>query len=176
MDLGLFIPHIKSKGRYEVNGQVLLLPIVSNGDFYAEFSKKNFGECWRFKLIFLPFTADINAIAKIYGKQIIKNNEPYMSIDKMVVDFVMKGARFRVKDLGHQQLSNYSWQTLPELKKNNNKISLLTDEVINQFLNQNANELVQEMRVPASQSLAKVFKKFLDTAFSNLPMRIWLGD
>lgn len=51
------------------------------------------------------FTADINAIAKMYGKQIMKNNEPYMSVEKMVVDFVMKGARFRVKDQGHQQLS-----------------------------------------------------------------------
>lgn len=51
-----------------------------------------------------------------------------------------------------------------------------TDEVINQFLNQNANELVQEMRQPASISLAKVFKKLLDTAFVNLPMRLWLAD
>lgn len=28
-----------------------------------------------------------------------------MSIEKIVVDFVMKGARFKVKDQGHQQLS-----------------------------------------------------------------------
>lgn len=28
-----------------------------------------------------------------------------MTVEKMVVDFVMKGARFRVKDQGHQQLS-----------------------------------------------------------------------
>lgn len=51
------------------------------------------------------FKADINAIAKMYGKQIMKNNEAYMTVEKMVVDFVMKGARFRVKDQGHQQLS-----------------------------------------------------------------------
>jgi hypothetical protein len=60
---------------------------------------------YEWKLTTLKFTADINAIAKMYGKQIIKNNEPYMSVEKMVVDFVMKGARFRVKDQGHQQLS-----------------------------------------------------------------------
>jgi hypothetical protein len=135
LDLGLHIPHIKSRGRYEVNGQVLLLPIISHGDFYAEFT-------------------DINAIAKMYGKQIIKNGEAYMTVEKMVVDFVMKNARFRVKDQGHQQLN----------------------EVINQFLNQNSNELMQEMRKPASQSIAKVFKKLLDTAFVNLPMRLWLTD
>lgn len=40
VDLGLYIPQIKSKGRYEVNGQVLLLPILSHGEFFAEFSKK----------------------------------------------------------------------------------------------------------------------------------------
>lgn len=42
LDLGLYIPQIKSKGRYEVNGQVLLLPIVSHGEFWAEFSKIGF--------------------------------------------------------------------------------------------------------------------------------------
>lgn len=57
---------------------------------------------------FYLFTADINAIAKMYGKQIIKNNEAYMTVEKMVVDFVMKGARFKVKDQGHQQLSEPS--------------------------------------------------------------------
>lgn len=54
------------------------------------------------------FSADINAIAKMYGKQIIKNNEAYMTVEKVVVDFVMKGARFRVKDQGHQQLSEFN--------------------------------------------------------------------
>lgn len=129
MDLGLYIPQIKSKGRYEVNGQVLLLPILSHGEFFAEFSKKKeLGVVHKFDLhtdgwwnvdspLFL-FTADINAIAKMYGKQIIKNNEAYMTVEKMVVDFVMKGARFKVKDQGHQQLSkifiqnNFIWREL----------------------------------------------------------------
>lgn len=48
---------------------------------------------------------DMNAIVKVYGSQIIKNNEPYMVIDKLVVDFVVKGARFKVKDVGVNQLS-----------------------------------------------------------------------
>jgi len=135
LDLGIFIPIIKSRGRYEVNGQVLLLPILSNGEFIAEFT-------------------DVNAIAKIYGKQVIRNNEAFMSIEKIVVDFVMKSARFKVKDQGHQQLN----------------------EVINQFLNQNAHELVQEMRQPASQSLGKVFKKFLDIVFSSVPLNVWLTE
>lgn len=41
----------------------------------------------------------------MYGKQIFKNGEAYMAVEKMVVDFVMKGARFKVKDQGIQQLS-----------------------------------------------------------------------
>lgn len=53
------------------------------------------------------FSADVNAIAKVYGKEITKNNEAYMTVDKMVIDFVVKGARFRVKDQGHQQLSEF---------------------------------------------------------------------
>lgn len=122
MDLGLYLPLIKSKGRYEINGQVLLFPIASHGEFYAEFSKisdlTSTRKCFQTLQCrltafygdrrnrlgvdrrFFIFPADINAIAKIYGKQITKNNEAYMTIEKMVVDFVMKGARFRVKDMG----------------------------------------------------------------------------
>lgn len=39
LDLSLYIPHIQSRGRYEVLGQVLLLPIRSHGEFNAEFSE-----------------------------------------------------------------------------------------------------------------------------------------
>lgn len=47
-------------------------------------------------------------------------------------------------------------------------------EAINQFLNTNANELVQEMRPAASQSIAKLFKNILNQAFSSIPMNQWL--
>lgn len=68
---------------------------------------------WVLTDVFFIFPADINAIAKIYGKQITKNNEAYMTIEKMVVDFVMKGARFRVKDMGQgKSLSKKLWKEI----------------------------------------------------------------
>lgn len=42
--------------------------------------------------------ADISSIAKVYGKQVERNGVAYMDIEKMVIDFTMKGARFKVKD------------------------------------------------------------------------------
>ena len=42
MDMSLYIPHIESRGRYEVIGQVLLLPVRSKGEFIAEFSKNQY--------------------------------------------------------------------------------------------------------------------------------------
>ena len=95
-----------------------------------------------------------------------------MSIEKIVVDFVMKGARFKVKDQGHQQLSmNFIY-----FNKNFPNNFVFSDEVINQFLNQNAHELVQEMRQQAYQSLGRVFKKFLDIVFSSVPLNVWLTE
>lgn len=49
-------------------------------------------------------------------------------------------------------------------------------EAINQFLNTNANDLVQEMRPAASQSIGRLFKKILNAAFGSIPMRQWLLD
>lgn len=47
-------------------------------------------------------------------------------------------------------------------------------EAINQFLNTNANDLVQEMRPAASQSIGRLFKKILNGAFGSIPMNQWL--
>lgn len=44
------------------------------------------------------FTADISAIAKVYGKQVERDGEFYMTIEKLGVDFTMKNARMKVKD------------------------------------------------------------------------------
>lgn len=43
-------------------------------------------------------SADITAIAKVYGKEVERNGVSYMDIDKLNIDFTMKGARFKVKD------------------------------------------------------------------------------
>jgi hypothetical protein len=99
-----------------------------------------------------------------------------MAADKLIVDFVMKNARFRVKDQVHLQLSKL--RHFPFVFES----CFLTttfhfiDEVINQFLNQNALELIQEMRQTASQSIAKVLKRLLDQTLQQVPMRLWLTD
>lgn len=80
----------------------------------------------------------------------------YMNIEKLGVDFTLKNARFKVRD--------------------NVNTGNILGEAINQFLNQNANELVQEMRPAASQSISKLFKSILDQAFSHIPLNTWLLD
>lgn len=108
---------------------------------------------YRFCRLSIP--ADISSIAKLYGKQVKgKDDVNYMNIEKLGVDFTLKNARFKVRD--------------------NVNTGNILGEAINQFLNQNANELVQEMRPAASQSISKLFKKILDSAFSHIPMDTWL--
>lgn len=75
----LTIPRVEARGKYEVVGQVLLLPVRSNGEFWAEFS-------------------DITAVIKVYGKEQTRNEDVYMHIEKLGLDFTMKNARFKVKD------------------------------------------------------------------------------
>lgn len=75
----LTIPRVEAKGKYEIVGNVLLLPVRSNGEFWAEFT-------------------DITAIIKVYGKEVVQNEISYMHIDKLGLDFTMKNARFKVKD------------------------------------------------------------------------------
>lgn len=44
------------------------------------------------------FAGDISSIAKVYGKAVDRNGETFMDIEKIIIDFTMKNARFKVKD------------------------------------------------------------------------------
>ncbi|VVC90730.1 unnamed protein product [Leptidea sinapis] len=79
IDMGLVLPRIEATGKYEVSGQVLLFPVRSQGDFWASFS-------------------DVAAIVKIFGKEFTKKNTKFMTADRMVVDFKLRGSRFKVRD------------------------------------------------------------------------------
>lgn len=39
IDMRISIPRVESRGKYDINGNVLLLPVRSNGEFWAEFCK-----------------------------------------------------------------------------------------------------------------------------------------
>lgn len=161
----LTIPRVESRGKYEVIGNVLLLPVRSNGEFWAEFS-------------------DITAIIKVYGKEVKRDNNLFMHIEKLGLDFTMKNARFKVKDNVNAQnvLGEFViWIKLPaDINFRSYNIFCVdlrfTGEAINQFLNTNANDLVQEMRPAASQSIGRLFKRILNAAFGSIPMKQWLLD
>ncbi|XP_033218844.1 protein takeout-like [Belonocnema kinseyi] len=137
LDLHLKIPKIELQGHYEVAGNVLLFPIQSQGDFWA-------------------FFGEVAAIARVQGVEEIRDGVRYMKIARLLVDFSLGRARFRVVD---------------QLNGNN-----VIGQAMNQFLNQNAKEIIEEMRPAASSSIAKHFQSFLNTAFTKVPMKVWLHD
>ncbi|CAL1681941.1 unnamed protein product [Lasius platythorax] len=137
IDLHLSLPKIEVNGDYDINGNVLLFPIQSHGNFWALFG-------------------DVEAIARIQGVEEVRDGIRYMRIARLLIDFSLGRVRFRIMD---------------HLNGNN-----VIGQAMNQFLNQNAKEIIEEMRPAASASIAKHFKEFLNTAFSKLPMKIWMHD
>ncbi|XP_053972525.1 uncharacterized protein LOC128873180 [Hylaeus volcanicus] len=137
LDLHLGFPKIELQGRYEVAGNVLLFPIQSHGDFWALFG-------------------DVQAIARVQGEEEVREGIRYLKVARMLVDFSLGRARFRVID---------------QLNGNN-----VIGQAMNQFLNQNAKEIIEEMRPAASASIAKHFKDFLGKALNKVPLKVWLHD
>ncbi|KAF7266253.1 hypothetical protein GWI33_020290 [Rhynchophorus ferrugineus] len=80
IEIGFKFPRMDLRGKYDVNGNVLLFPVRSKGDFWA---------------IFL----EVDAATKIIGKEFTKDNVRYMKVDKMLVDFRLKKSRFRIRDI-----------------------------------------------------------------------------
>lgn len=56
------------------------------------------------------------------------------------------------------------------------KSPLCSGEAMNQFLNQNADEIIKEMKPAASQTIARYCKEFLNVAFLKIPIAVWLKD
>lgn len=79
-----------------------------------------------------------------------------MRIARLLIDFSLGSARFRVHD---------------RLMGNN-----VIGQAMNQFLNQHAREIIEEMRPAASASIAEHFMSFLNTAFTKVPLKVWLHD
>lgn len=98
----------------------------------------------------------MEATARVQGVETIKDGVRYMTISRLLIDFSLGRARFRVVD---------------QLNGNN-----VIGQAMNQFLNQNAKEIIEEMRPAASVSIGKHFKDFLNTAFSKLPLKVWMHD
>ncbi|CAK9807233.1 Protein takeout [Anthophora plagiata] len=137
LDLHLAFPKIELQGGYEVVGNVLLFPIQSHGDFWALFG-------------------DVQAIARVQGVEEIRDGVRYLKVARMLIDFSLGRARFRIVD---------------QLNGNN-----VIGQAMNQFLNQNAKEIIEEMRPAASASIATHFKDFLGKALIKIPLKVWLHD
>ncbi|XP_026726411.1 protein takeout-like [Trichoplusia ni] len=97
---------------------------------------------------------DVVAIAKIFGKETERENVKYMLADRLLVDFKLRTSRFKVRDTVNH--------------------GSVIGEAMNQFLNNNAAEIIEEMRPAAAASIAKHFQAFVNTAFSKIPIDVWL--
>lgn len=97
---------------------------------------------------------DVAAIAKIFGKEIERKSVKYMAAERLLVDFKLRSSRFKVRDTVNH--------------------GSIIGEAMNQFLNNNAAEIIEEMRPAASQSIAKHFQAFINAAFTKIPLDVWL--
>lgn len=57
-----------------------------------------------------------------------------------------------------------------------NTFLCVTGEAMNRFLNNNANEIIEEMKPAAATAIARHFKAFLNNAFLKIPLQVWLPD
>ncbi|XP_054273554.1 uncharacterized protein LOC128993592 [Macrosteles quadrilineatus] len=99
---------------------------------------------------------NITGIGKLYGKEVRRNDVSYMKTERLGVDFKLGSSRFKIKDY---------------LNGNN-----VLGEAMNQFLNQNSDVIIEEMKPAAAQAISRHFKNFLNAAFLQIPLKVWLKD
>jgi len=138
IQIGFKLPRLEIRGKYDVNGNVLLFPVRSKGNFWAVF-------------------LEVDAAAKIFGKEVQNEaGEKFMKIERILADFKLGKSRFRIRDV----INNGN----------------LIGEAINQFLNNNSEEIIREMKPAAVSAITKHFKAFLNAAFLQVPIKVWLLD
>lgn len=137
LDIGLFIPTIKVEAKYDLKGNLLLLPLVGVGD--AKLYLKNVTTHVQTKIHFPKYM-----------------NETVMMANSMKVDFSLTAMRVNLDNLF-----------------NGNKV---LGRTVNTFLNQNALEVVDDLKENIGENLSGVFKQIMNDAFSHMPTKLWLLD
>ncbi|XP_055850304.1 protein takeout [Episyrphus balteatus] len=130
----LEIPILRIRAKYNLKGNILLLPVVGNGD--VNMSLKN-------------------VRTAVYTKINLRNDpEEIIHIENMKVTFLVGSMRIHLTNLF-----------------NGNEI---LGTSINQFLNQNGNEIIAELRPDLELGLADIFIGLWNNVFSKLPTKLWL--
>jgi hypothetical protein len=101
-DLKVAIPKLEAKGLYHLATKSGLLAFNAGGSFWATFSK--------FSRLFLNFQSllivqfnkigGVTLIVKLYPRRVAKykNDETYLELNKVNVDFAVKDMRFKIKE------------------------------------------------------------------------------
>lgn len=134
LSFDLNIPKLRINALYNLKGNILLLPLVGNGN--VAMSMK-----------------DVKST--VYTKiSIQKKPEEVIHIDEMKVTFLVGNMRIHLDNLF-----------------NGNKV---LGASLNMFLNQNAKEVISELRTDLEHGLANIFTGLWNNVFSKLPIKLWL--
>ncbi|KFB37439.1 AGAP001982-PA-like protein [Anopheles sinensis] len=131
----LEIPKLRIDASYNLKGNVLLLPLVGDGDVTMTLKNVKTTVATKFSVRPLP--------------------EDAIFIDEMKVTFLVGGMRIHLDNLfqGNQVLG----------------------ASLNLFLNQNANEVIGELRSDLEHGLADIFTGLWNELFNKLPLKLWIA-
>ncbi|KAL1399179.1 hypothetical protein pipiens_008401 [Culex pipiens pipiens] len=135
LSFDLEIPKLKIDAAYNLKGNVLLLPLVGDGDVTMVLKDVKTSVSTKFGVRPLP--------------------EDAIYIEEMKVTFLVGGMRIHLDNLfqGNQVLG----------------------ASLNLFLNQNANEVISELRADLEHGLAEIFTGLWNELFNKLPLKLWLA-
>jgi len=134
LEFDLDIPKLRINSQYNLKGQILLLPVVGNGDVAMTLKNVKTTVKTKFSLKNLP--------------------EEAIHIDQMRVVFVVGGLRIHLDNLF-----------------NGNKVLSAS---LNMFLNQNAPEVLAELKSDLEHGLEQIFTGLWNKLFTKLPTKLWL--
>uniref|UniRef100_A0A2C9GRL0 Haemolymph juvenile hormone binding protein n=1 Tax=Anopheles arabiensis TaxID=7173 RepID=A0A2C9GRL0_ANOAR len=135
LSFDLEIPKLRIDATYNLKGNVLLLPLVGDGDVTMSLKNVKTTVVTKFSVRPLP--------------------EDAIFIEEMKVTFLVGGMRIHLDNLfqGDQVLG----------------------ASLNLFLNQNANEVIAELRSDLEHGLADIFTGLWNELFNKLPLKLWIA-
>lgn len=181
LDIGLFIPIIKVDAKYDLKGNILLLPLVGVGDARLYLSKlQKF--CGEYSIamninFFVPIAENVttNVQTRIHFPKV--KDEVVMVASSMRVEFSLTTMKIYLSNLfnGNQVLGKSRMNLGKMIHRNMSfPIVCISGRTVNTFLNENAKEVVDELKENIGESLSGIFKKIMNDAFSHIPTRLWL--
>lgn len=174
MKLKLSIPELRITGQYKTSGRIFVLAVEGSGTFWNILSNDDIIPLltidWLYSFL-VWWTGNVTVVST--SNLVLKGNPPNQNLQvaNNNLDLTVGKMRMRLNNLfnGDPILGNSKKETIETTGRMNRIIACQSGETVNNFLNENSQEVFNEVKPEMAKQVGELVIKVMNDALGSLP-------